>query len=243
MTSPDPQTTLTRRLRAGEIGSVAGALADSTRRRILVSFLDQPGPRTVDDVAVSVGVHRTVAFTHLERLTGLGLLTKARRRGRVGKPAAVYEAPQATISLQYPIRQFAILAGLLAGGLRRLGAGGVEAARASGRSFGEGLAAEATRAVGAGARPATPAEALAPMRALGGDYALAGDRLRARGCLFLEACAEAPEIVCALHAGVIEGVLRQSGITATVDPAGSAVPGSCDYALRTVPAAPGDPLG
>jgi predicted ArsR family transcriptional regulator len=49
------------------------ALADSTRRRILTSLQGRTEAVTVDEVAAAQGIHRTVAFEHLELLARLGL--------------------------------------------------------------------------------------------------------------------------------------------------------------------------
>src|SRR5579864_4683736 len=62
-----------------------GALRDFTRRDILLRFYSDPRPRSVDDVAKTAGVHRSVAFDHLERLVALGYLDSERRRGFPGK--------------------------------------------------------------------------------------------------------------------------------------------------------------
>src|ERR1700746_3268530 len=64
-----------------------GALRDFTRRDILLRFYSDPRPRSVDDVARAAGIHRSVAFDHLERLVVLRYLEVERRRGFPGKPA------------------------------------------------------------------------------------------------------------------------------------------------------------
>jgi predicted ArsR family transcriptional regulator len=73
-----------------ELDQTIGALQDSTRRRILLDFYAHDGEWTVDDVAKAVGVHRTVAHRHLERLAALGYLEAGLRRGKQGKPAKFY---------------------------------------------------------------------------------------------------------------------------------------------------------
>src|SRR5215831_12698865 len=73
-----------------ELEQTMAALRDPTRRRILLGFYDNSVDRTIDDVAAGAGVHRTVAFQHLERLAALGYLTTDQRRGLRGKPAKVY---------------------------------------------------------------------------------------------------------------------------------------------------------
>jgi predicted ArsR family transcriptional regulator len=199
------------------------ALQDPTRRGILLGFYDDPRPRSVDEVAAGAGVHRTVAFGHLERLVTLGFLGVSQRRGLPGKPAKLYRLVAGPLELHHPARQFATLAGLLAAGLERFGEPGVAAAREAGRRHGAAL----------GGRPAsTPAEALVPLALLGGDYEVRGERVLARNCIFREACASAPEVVCQLHAGMIEGALAAAGTPRRVEPGGGEEHAACVYDLR-----------
>jgi predicted ArsR family transcriptional regulator len=67
-----------------------GALRDFTRRDILLRFYAERKARSVDEVARASGIHRSVAFDHLERLVALGYLEVERRRGLPGKPAKIY---------------------------------------------------------------------------------------------------------------------------------------------------------
>jgi predicted ArsR family transcriptional regulator len=214
---------------AAELERSLGALGDPTRRAILLDLLGDPTPRTVDEVAGTAGVHRTVAFGHLERLSDLGFLVKSKRRGRLGKPAALYAAGSTPVSLQFPARQSTVLAGLLAAGLAEMGEPGRELARSVGRRFGSAAATGPAGSV---------AEALAPLQALGGDYRVRGTRIDAGNCVFREACAAASAVVCGLHAGILEGALRGAGIDVRVVPAPVEPPAGCTYRVTTEPAAP-----
>jgi len=204
------------------IERLVGALQDPTRRGILLAFYEDPAPRTVDQVAAQAGVHRTVAFTHLERLAGLGFLAVTRRRGVPGKPANLYALAAGPLELHHPARQFAVLAGMLANGLERFGEAGIDAARDTGRRHAALLCTE---------RTATPEQALRPLALLGGTYEVDGDRVLARNCIFREACATAPQVVCQLHAGMIEGALRAAGQGAEVEALGHAGDVPCAYRL------------
>ncbi|HET9051858.1 MAG TPA: helix-turn-helix domain-containing protein [Candidatus Dormibacteraeota bacterium] len=206
----------------GDLERTVSALRDPTRRTILLSILRDREARTVDDVAAEAGVHRTVAFGHLERLVDLGYLEKGKRRSRVGKPAALYAAATGPLSVQYPARQFEMLASLLASGLGALGDAGVDVARDAGRRFGESCAAR---------RASTVAEALVPLAVLGAEHSVEGGEIVATNCVFLEACAAAPGVVCALHAGILEGALHGAGLHARVDCSGARPPAGCAFAV------------
>ena len=203
-----------------ELERTVGALRDPTRRSIMLSLLGDRTPRTVDEIAGMAGVHRTVAFGHLERLVDLGFLEKGKRRSGVGKPAALYAPGSSPLLLQYPARQFIVLAGLLASALGSLGDAGIGVARDVGRRFGEGSAPR-----GRGSVP----EALDAIGFLGAEHAADGDEIVAANCVFLEACTESPHVVCALHAGILEGALSNAGISARVEARGPVPPAGCAF--------------
>jgi predicted ArsR family transcriptional regulator len=215
---------------AASIERLVGALQDPTRRGILLGFYDDPTPRTVDEVAAAAGVHRTVAFTHLERLAALGFLSTSQRRGVPGKPANLYALSGGPLELHHPARQFAMLAGLLASGLERFGGEGVTAAREAGRQHAAMLC--GTPGGGSKRDDKPDAElALRPLAVLGGSYSVEGDRVLSRNCVFREACAGAPQVVCHLHAGMIEGALEAAGLPGRVEPLGAVDEAPCAYRL------------
>src|SRR5262249_20794009 len=184
------------------------------------------------EVAAAAGVHRTVAFQHLERLAALGYLITDRRRGLRGKPAKVYRLARGPIELSHPARLHRQLAGLLARALDRLGGAGAAAGRDAGRDFGGSL----------GVQRVAPGleEALVPLAVLGGRYVREPEGvLAATNCLFREACVEAPQVVCGLHAGMLEGVLASAGQAHSVLPLGPRPGDGCAFAIeRETPAGP-----
>src|SRR5918911_2044082 len=92
-----------------DIDRAISALQDPTRRRILLDFYAHQAEWTVDDVAKAVGIHRTVAHGHLERLVALGYLEVDQRRGRSGKPPKLYRLAGRNLEFTYPVRRFARL--------------------------------------------------------------------------------------------------------------------------------------
>src|SRR6202158_2213525 len=104
-----------------------GALRDFTRRDILLRFYADRKARSVDDVAEAAGVHRSVAFDHLERLVALGYLESERRRGFPGKPAKIYRLTAGPVQISHPMRRYDVLAEALAKEFQRLGGSGTHA--------------------------------------------------------------------------------------------------------------------
>jgi len=173
-----------------------GALRDFTRRDILLRFYSDPRPRSVDDVARTAGIHRSVAFDHLERLVALGYLEVERRRGLPGKPAKIYRLAAGPVQISHPMRRYDLLAETLAGALDA--ALIIEA----GRTFGRSLARH---------RVTSLVAALEPMTELGAEYEIErSGRIVCHNCLFAEVCRRVPTI-CSFHAGVIEGLTGQTG--------------------------------
>ncbi len=167
-----------------EVEAIVDVLADPTRRGILLAFHADPRPKTAGEVAAEAGVHRTVAFAHLERLVRAGLLAVETRRGRPGRPAKLYRPGPGPVGFWYPPRRFLELARLLAEALGGQGPAGERAAHDAGRRWGAGVG---------------------DLEAIGDRLRREGDRVLVTSCVFREACRE--EVVCWLHAGVLEGVL------------------------------------
>jgi predicted ArsR family transcriptional regulator len=208
---PYPNSGGGRRGVATDLERALGALRDFTRRDILLRFYSDPKPRSVDDVARAAGIHRSVAFDHLERLVALGYLEVERRRGLPGKPAKIYRLAAGPVQISHPMRRYDLLAEELASVLD------VAAITEAGRSFGRRLARPGVTSVIA---------ALEPMTELGAQYETErAGRIVCHNCLFAEACRRAPTI-CNFHAGVIEGL---TGLTGGVRSLGFHGSGGCAY--------------
>jgi predicted ArsR family transcriptional regulator len=208
-----------------EIDRAISALQDPTRRRILLDFYVHQPEWTVDDAAKAAGVHRTVAHRHLERLVALGYLAVGQRRGKSGKPANLYRLAGQQVDFSFPVRRFARLAGLLAEGLETRGQDGVEAAREAGRHYGASLVHKPARSREAVLRELAP---------LGADYVNAeSDQVLARNCIFRQACAGAPNVVCELHAGLLEGAFQQAGLAVRTEALKNYAERGCAYRVLT----------
>jgi predicted ArsR family transcriptional regulator len=199
-----------------------GALRDFTRRDILLRFYADHKARSVDEVAEAAGVHRSVAFDHLERLVALGYLESERRRGFPGKPAKIYRLTAGPVHISHPMRRYDLLAEGLARGLQGLGDGGTAIVRQSGRASGSKLGRPGARSTQA---------AIEPMIELGAEYEVAGSKIECSNCLFAEVCRRAP-VICGFHAGLLEGLLESSGLPVQVETLGFRDPDGCAFRLH-----------
>jgi predicted ArsR family transcriptional regulator len=200
---------------------VVAVLADPVRRAAYRAVADAGGAaQGRDEVAAALGVGRTLAAFHLDKLVDAGLLevSFARRSGRTGpgagRPAKLYRRADAEYAVSVPPRAYRSAAEMLAEAVALAGA---DAALYR-------VARERGRAVGAGARRAATPRAV--LRAQGYQPVADGDRLRLANCPFHVLAGREPGVVCGMNLALLQGVLDGMGLDgwrAGIDPA----PGHC----------------
>ena len=186
------------------------ALGDNTRYAIYLELARSPVPLATAEVAESRGLHVNTVRPHLERMREVGLLAVSTdHRGGPGRPQHRYSiAPDApSLGLEPPT--FPLLARMLLGAAARAGAEPDDAV-AAGREQG---VAEAV-----GVPDGTPcADALVELLArLGFDPARVDDAEDATTvgfarCPFQDLAEANPDLVCALHRGIVEGFVDAVG--------------------------------
>lgn len=180
--------------------AVAQSVFELPRRRIADVLRGRPDRWwTVDEIAARRRVHRTVAFSHLERLVAAGVAVKSVVRSGRGRPTNTYRYSGMSIEIAYPPQRTRLLARVLA-----IAADTGTRPRKVAREFGA---------------------AAGGLHSLRGDYKLEGKSIHAITCIFGSVCMEAPDVVCDVHAGLIEGALGMSGVS-VVGPDGS---GGCRF--------------
>jgi predicted ArsR family transcriptional regulator len=193
------------------LGALGGALGDATRFAIYKHVVAAPEPVSASDVAAVFGLHRTVARSHLEKLTHADLLVIGTRRNpRGGRPAKVYSPSATRFDIQLPPRRYETLAGALA----RL----ATHTDGSSATHAEKLGYELGREAAAGWRGTGQTGGLEPddvgafLRDTGcsprvtvrDDHTVV---IEIGNCVFLEVAREHPELVCALDGGMLCGLL------------------------------------
>ena len=205
-------------------------LEEPTRRRLYEYVVAQPEPVSRDDAATALGVPRTTAAFHLDKLSEEGLLATCfeRRTGRTGpgagRPAKLYHRSEREIEISLPERQYAVAARLLAGAVEDAESTGTsprEAVNRRAREYGE--------AIGRAAGEAPLTEILAAHgfepRPDKGGIALAN-------CPFQRIAKEQPQLVCGMNLHLLAGLVSTLDIPyeARLVP----TPGHC--CVRLVPA-------
>lgn len=188
-----------------------------TRARVLADLQDLGAPATAAQVAERLGAHVNTARFHLEALAAAGLVERASAapagRGRPGRPRVHYTSAAGAPAPAH--RSYRLLAELLATQLSATARDPASAAAEAGRAHGR-------LAVASDRRPARIADAAGlvvdTLREIGFESSVtgaptpAGDvRIDVTTCPFLEVAAGHLEVVCAVHRGLMEGVLEAAG--------------------------------
>ncbi|GAA3768065.1 helix-turn-helix domain-containing protein [Microbacterium kribbense] len=186
----------------------------------------QAAPISAAALTHATGLHENTVRGHLEQLLADGYIVREREEssGR-GRPAWLWRAVA-----QDPESPYAALAGVLAETLARTGADPARQAREAGRSWGRELAARRTRTA-AGPREAV----IDAMREQGFAPEDTGDDVLLRRCPLMEAASRHPTIICAVHQGIIDGVLQAQGQRADSVLEPFSAPGVCTLHLAVAP--------
>ena len=186
------------------------ALADDTRFR-LYRFLHLSGrPVSVRELSARLSLHQNTLRPHLRRLEEVGLVSSEIRKGStVGRPQTLYEVvePEEPEGSDYRLLS-EILAGLLSGQRSR------DRAAELAREWGQYLVAQG------GPKPGTRLPERRNLAVLQEAMARAGfdPRFRRRTpqtvevslrrCPFRDLADDHRELICAVHRGLLEGMLR-----------------------------------
>jgi predicted ArsR family transcriptional regulator len=202
------------------------SLAEPQRRALYRFVVNRGDAVSKDEAAAAMGVARTVAAFHLDRLVADGLLTTEFRRltGRqgpgAGRPAKLYRRAEGEVSVSLPARHYDLAAQLLAAAVNEATHTGIPVGEAL-----TGVATERGREFGdrarelAGKRPSR--------RAL-----LDASEVVLANCPFHALVDEQRDLVCGMNHDLLSGMAGAVGddlLTARLEPS----EGSCCVRLAT----------
>jgi predicted ArsR family transcriptional regulator len=211
-----------------------GALSDPTRRSLFRLVTESSEPVGRDAAAAAVGISRSLAAFHLDRLVEAGLLGVEFRRltGRsgpgAGRPSKLYRAPASGLEVSLPVRRYDRMAELLATGIDSTPADDEQVTR----SAIDEAAARMGRAIGSAARAVVgPRPGRAKARKAVVDT-LAGEGFRpqveATGTVLLANCPfdavarDHRPTVCRANLALVDGMLQAFGsepcLSASLEP-------------------------
>lgn len=197
------------------------SLAEPQRRALYRFVVARGEPVGKDEAAAAMGVARSVAAFHLDRLVADGLLVTEFRRlsGRqgpgAGRPAKLYRRAEGEVSVSLPARQYDLAAGLLAAAVGEAVATGGPVAEALTR-----VATDRGRALGdrareeAGKRPSRGAlldAALAVLDEQGYEPRRHGSEIVLANCPFHALVDEQRDLVCAMNRDLLGGMADAVG--------------------------------
>lgn len=208
-----------------------GSLDDPMRQRLYGFVAEQDGPVNREQAAVAMGIGRTLAAYHLDRLAKAGLLTVsyARPDGRggpgAGRPAKLYRLAEREVAVSTPPRAYELLARLLVESMERDASGAMrDAVRDAARDTGRQASTETKSDAGD--------TLLAALRACGYQPRTdpADGVVELRNCPFHRLAQQHRDLVCGLNLNLVEGVIAGSGrrAHATLEPR----PDRCCVVLR-----------
>ncbi|HEV8599678.1 MAG TPA: hypothetical protein VGQ69_09990 [Gemmatimonadales bacterium] len=215
------------------------ALDEPARRSLYFYVADQQREVSRDEAAQAVGISRTLAGFHLDRLADAGLLETSFRRlsGRVGpgagRPAKLYRRSSRQLQVTLPERRYELAAKILATAVDKGKAPQTERAlKQAARRIGERIGAEAKARAGSGQGKQRLVEGTVDALAANGyEPAREAGAIRLRNCPFHALVSEHKELVCGMNLALMQGVvagLQLPGAKPVLDPK----PGSCCVTLR-----------
>ena len=219
---------------------VAGvfSLGDPVRRTLYECVVARGAPVGRDEAAEAVGINRSLAAYHLDRMVEDGLLecSFARRSGRsgpgAGRPAKLYQRAARQFQINLPPRDYEIAAHLLAAAVESEETGRARAAlEEASRALGQELAAETARRRSSGDRRDVAAVIEEVLGERGYEPFHDDDgAIRLRNCPFDRLADAHRELICGMNLCLLEEAVagtRGAGLQAVLDPQ----PGMCCVAL------------
>ena len=212
------------------------SLSDPARRSLYDFVASQGQPAGRDEAAAAVGISRSLAAYHLDRLVDDGLLevSFARRTGRTGpgagRPAKLYHRSPREFQVSLPSRDYELAARLLAQAVEAERTGRARASlEEAARGLGRDLAAETKqrRSQVKRAKPQAIVEEVLADRGYEPFHDEEG-ALRLRNCPFDRLADTHRDLICGMNLCLLEeAVSGDTGLHAVLDPK----PGLCCVAM------------
>jgi predicted ArsR family transcriptional regulator len=191
--------------------SAVAALEEPTRRRLYNYVLRQPGPVSRDDAAAALGLPRSTAGFHLDRLVQQGLLDNGYQRltGRsgpgAGRPAKLYRRSSRQVTVSLPPRCYELAGRLLSHALNH-----AERSGGSPRAILNQHAYELGKELGETARTGSRDSLHPALRVLednGFQPRIEDDDVVLGNCPFHSLAQDHQELICGMNLRLLNGVL------------------------------------
>ncbi|GAA1809777.1 helix-turn-helix transcriptional regulator [Agromyces neolithicus] len=182
------------------------ALASPTRRQVLDAIVAASGPLDVTAVADAAGIHVTTARFHLDQLEAAGLIERRMvPEPRRGRPRVRFVPTGAVRDDDAREQLIDVLASVIADD-----AGGGDRSAQAGRRWAEALEGPANSSPGLAQPVSGLVDALSRL-GFEPEVSPTADAIRLLACPFRDAARVHPEVVCAVHRGLIDRTLERAG--------------------------------
>ncbi len=207
--------------------AVIGSLGDPVRRALYELVVERGGGIGRDEAGKAVGVSRSLAAYHLDRLVEDGLLAaRYERRSKLrgpgqGRPAKVYDRAPGEVNISLPARDYEVPARLLAQAFEHGHADPRAALAQAARALGEEIGADAARRAGPRASGKRQQQCLRDvLRERGYEPFDDEEVIRLRNCPFHALANEHRQLVCGMNLELLGGIVDGLGadLEARLDP-------------------------
>jgi predicted ArsR family transcriptional regulator len=184
------------------------ALADERRARIVATLDEATAPLDARELGRRVSLHPNTVRWHLGILADAGLVvSRPEPRATPGRPRVVYSLTDE--GRQTPERdEYRLLATILAGTVAQ--SGDQDGAREAGRAWGRFLVERPTPFTHVDDEGATDS-VVELLDQQGFEPTAGADEIRMHRCPFHDLAEMHPDVVCAVHEGLISGALEELG--------------------------------
>jgi predicted ArsR family transcriptional regulator len=197
---------------------LTSALADPTRFSIYQYVAASKKPLNVQEIADHFMIHPNVARLHLTKLEDVELLKSiADKSGKGGRPSRLYSLSEQVISLQFPPRDYQLLAEIALESLLSLGKAGEAALIKMGHRMGLEMAKRALKQYPLNPDTAAPKQILDHINRLVVAQGLKPEiewispqciRFRVYNCTFAETAKRFDGSVCQMHNALLSGIFE-----------------------------------
>lgn len=197
---------------------LTSALADPTRFSIYQYVAYSKNPITVQEVADHFSIHPNVARLHLTKLEDVHLLKAVSdKSGKGGRPSRLYSLSDQVVSLQFPPRDYQLLADIAIESLLSLGEAGEKALINMGYRMGTEMAKRAVAQSSLNVQNASLEEKMNHIHRLVVAQGLKPEievfedgclRFRVQNCTFSESAKKYPDSICKMHNALLKGIFQ-----------------------------------
>ena len=198
---------------------ITGVLSDPTRYYIYKYISQKHSYVTVQEIADEFNIHPNVARLHLSKLEDVNMLrSETKKTGKGGRPSRFYVLSEDLIQLQFPFRDYQLLAKIAFNSLLSLGVAGEKVLYETGKQFGKELMEQHMQRLNINedsltlehkvqiAKEALSTAGLSPSFELSTD----GTQIfyDVYNCPFKEVAVHHPEEICHMHSDMMKGIFE-----------------------------------